>query len=84
MSVIVVDGDVSYFLAGDTSYTQNALIEQKVDGVSPDEATALLTLQRILRYARERLTVNVPSYDPESGARPAKTVTIPVDGIVLA
>jgi N-acyl homoserine lactone hydrolase len=84
VSVIVVDGDVSYFLAGDTSYTQAALVEQKVDGVSPDEATALLTLQRILCYARERPTVYLPSHDSESAARLAKTVTIPVDGIVLA
>jgi N-acyl homoserine lactone hydrolase len=48
VSVIAVDGDVSYFMAGDTTYTQQALLEQTVDGVSPDKAEALQTLERIL------------------------------------
>jgi hypothetical protein len=49
MSVIVVDGDLSYFLAADTSYTQRLLVEQRVDGVSPDEVVSLTTLRTILR-----------------------------------
>jgi N-acyl homoserine lactone hydrolase len=34
VSVVVVDGDVNYFLAGDTTYTQQALVDEQVDGVS--------------------------------------------------
>jgi glyoxylase-like metal-dependent hydrolase (beta-lactamase superfamily II) len=66
VSVIVVDDDVSYFLAGDATYTQRALLEQKVDGVSPSKAEALRTLERILAYARSRPTVYLPSHDPQS------------------
>jgi N-acyl homoserine lactone hydrolase len=69
VSVIVDDGDVSFFLAGDASYTQQSLVEQKVDGVSPSESVALHTLQTILGYARERHTVYLPTHDPESASR---------------
>ena len=60
VSVIVVAGDVSYFLAGDASYTQQALVEQQVDGVSPDESESLRTLETILRYAHDRRMVYLP------------------------
>jgi glyoxylase-like metal-dependent hydrolase (beta-lactamase superfamily II) len=83
VSVIVVDGDVSYFLAGDASYTQQFLIEQKVGGASPHEAISLRTVQTILRYVQERPTVYLPSHDPESWERLAKTVTVGVDEDVL-
>jgi N-acyl homoserine lactone hydrolase len=79
VSVIVVDDDLSYFLAGDTSYTQQLLIEQRVDGVSPVQAVALTTLRTILRYAQERPTVYLPTHDPESGHRLANAVTIRVN-----
>ncbi|HWU37372.1 MAG TPA: N-acyl homoserine lactonase family protein [Candidatus Acidoferrum sp.] len=75
VSVIAMDGDVSYFLAGDTSYTQQLLIEQRVDGVSPDEAVALRTLQTICRYAEERAMVHLPTHDPQSGERLSSRAT---------
>jgi N-acyl homoserine lactone hydrolase len=78
VSVIVVDGDVNYFLAGDTTYTQHALVEELVDGVSPSEALSLRTMQTILRLARKHPTVYLPSHDPESGARLAIAITVPV------
>jgi len=76
VSVIVVVGEVSYFLAGDTSYTHQALLEQKVDGVSPSKATALRTFERILTYARYTPTVYLPSHDPESTERLNLSATI--------
>jgi N-acyl homoserine lactone hydrolase len=69
VSVIVVIDNVSYFLAGDTSYTQQALLEQQVDGVSPNKTEALRTLERILAYARNVPTIYLPSHDPESLVR---------------
>ena len=80
VSVIVVDGDVSYFLAGDASYTQRALVERQVDGVSPSESEALRTLQTILRYAHDRRMVYLPTHDPESAGRLANAITVDVDG----
>ncbi|MFI5248146.1 MAG: hypothetical protein ACHQWV_06305 [Nitrospirales bacterium] len=76
VSVIVIVGDVSYFLAGDTSYTQQALLEHQVDGVSPNKSEALRTLDRILAYARSVPTVYLPSHDPESVERLNLTATI--------
>ena len=79
VSVIVVDGDVSYFLAGDASYTQQALVERQVDGVSPRESVARRTLEMILRYAHDRPTVYLPTHDAESAGRLANAITVGVD-----
>jgi N-acyl homoserine lactone hydrolase len=51
VSVVVVDGDVNYFLAGDTTYTQQSLVDGQVDGVSSSEEVSLQTMRRIVRYA---------------------------------
>ncbi len=77
VSVIVVDEGVSYFLAGDTTYTQQALLEQEVDGVSPNKAEALRTLGKILGYARSKPTVYLPSHDPESMKRLESSERVP-------
>ena len=66
---VVVKGDVSIFLAGDTSYTQDALLAGQVDGVSPDEGQAQGTLQRIRSLADERPLVYLPTHDPETEHR---------------
>ena len=84
VSVIVVDGDVKYFLAGDTTYTQQALIEGRVDGISPSEAVSLQTMQRIVRYARSQPMVYLPAHDPESGNRLTKGITVRVSQDVTA
>ena len=66
---VVVKGDVSIFLAGDTSYTQAALLAGQVDGVSPDEEQARATLRRVRSLAAERPLVYLPTHDPESAHR---------------
>lgn len=63
---VVVKGDVSFFLAGDTSYTQDALLSEQVDGVSPDEGQARDTLRRIRSLAAERSLVYLPTHDPDA------------------
>jgi len=77
VSVIVDDGELTFFLAGDTSYTQQSLVKLRVDGVSTREAVARHTLETILRYAEQRRTVYLPTHDPESinrlGSRDALT-----------
>jgi glyoxylase-like metal-dependent hydrolase (beta-lactamase superfamily II) len=82
VSVIAVDGDVCHFLAGDTTYTQRALIEGKVDGVSPSEEISLRTMQSILRLAQEHPTIYLPSHDSESGDRLANCITVPATEVV--
>jgi glyoxylase-like metal-dependent hydrolase (beta-lactamase superfamily II) len=72
----VEDEDVVYFLIGDTSYTEQLLLEEQVDGVSPDEAVARQTIQKILRLAEECPLVYLPSHDPESLRRLENMETI--------
>jgi N-acyl homoserine lactone hydrolase len=66
---VVVRGAISYFLAGDTSYSQGLLLADKVDGVSPDVGVARATLGRIRELARQRALVYLPSHDPEGAER---------------
>jgi N-acyl homoserine lactone hydrolase len=66
---VVVRGSPSFFLAGDTSYSQSLLLAGKVDGVSPNVAVSLGTLDRIRALAKEQPLVYLPSHDPESVAR---------------
>jgi N-acyl homoserine lactone hydrolase len=73
---VVVSGEPSFLLAGDTSYNQRLLRAGIVDGISPNPYVARQTLARIRALARERPLVYLPSHDPESAARLA-------DGSVL-
>jgi glyoxylase-like metal-dependent hydrolase (beta-lactamase superfamily II) len=66
---VVVLGDMSFFLAGDVSFTQQLLLDGKVGGVTRKDAVALATQDRILALAEERPLVYLPSHDPESEAR---------------
>jgi len=66
---VVVIGPVSFFLAGDTSYNQELLIERKVDGVSPSEDVSRATMNRILQLAKQRPLVYLPSHDADAAER---------------
>jgi glyoxylase-like metal-dependent hydrolase (beta-lactamase superfamily II) len=68
-SVIVKIDEISYFLAGDTSYTQELLLEKHPDGVSPNPGIARQTLDKILQYAKSEPTVYLPTHDPNSEDR---------------
>jgi glyoxylase-like metal-dependent hydrolase (beta-lactamase superfamily II) len=72
----VVCGSPSFFLAGDTSYNQQLLLEGKVDGVSPDEDVSRGTLRKIVALAKERPLVYLPSHDPESEERLVRGMVI--------
>ena len=69
MSLMVRSGGREYFIAGDTSYDMAAMMDQAVDGVSPDAGVARLTLRRIKEYVSERDAVYLPSHDHDSVAR---------------
>lgn len=66
---VLVCGSPSFFLAGDTSYSQHLLLSGKVDGVSPDEAVSRGTMANIVALAKEQPLVYLPSHDPESEDR---------------
>lgn len=69
VSVIVKIDGLNYFLAGDTSYNEDLLLERHPDGVSPNPEVAINTMDKILRYAQAEPTVYLPSHDPQSAER---------------
>jgi N-acyl homoserine lactone hydrolase len=70
LSVVVCTDDRPFFLAGDTSYSEELMLRRVVDGVSRDEAAARDTLERIIGYIESNPeTVYLPSHDPEAAAR---------------
>ncbi len=71
VSVVVKGEGVSYFLAGDTSYTEALMVAGRIDGFSAKTAEG--TLERIQSYAKEHPTVYLPSHDPEGSGRLADT-----------
>jgi len=69
ISVLVKHQDCYYLLAGDTSYSEHALIRRKVDGISPNAQVALRTIDNILDFAKNNPLVYLPTHDPQSAAR---------------
>jgi glyoxylase-like metal-dependent hydrolase (beta-lactamase superfamily II) len=69
LSVVVRDGGTSYFLAGDTSYTEALMLAGRLDGVSADEAVSTATLEAVRRFTQSRPTVYLPTHDPATAAR---------------
>ena len=59
-------------IAGDSSYTEDAMLRGAVDGVGADEDAERLTHERIRAYAAATPTVYLPSHDPETSARLAE------------
>lgn len=76
VSVVLTLEDVSFFLAGDTSYLEENLLRKIPDGVSPDPNQALDTMQNILSFAKQRPTIYLPSHDPNSELRLKNRQTI--------
>jgi glyoxylase-like metal-dependent hydrolase (beta-lactamase superfamily II) len=69
VSVVLEEEAQLVFFAGDTSYTEQLMVAQAIDGVAPDERAARETLRRIHQLARERPLVYLPSHDPRAAAR---------------
>jgi N-acyl homoserine lactone hydrolase len=76
IAVVAEDGDHTVFLAGDSSYTQDAMLRGAVDGVGSDEGAERLTHERIRAFAADTPTVYLPAHDPETAARLAERRTV--------
>lgn len=68
-SVLVRGDDVSYFLAGDATYSQQNLKAELTDGVTNDPVTALATLRSIAAFALQQPTILLPAHDPDAVRR---------------
>jgi N-acyl homoserine lactone hydrolase len=78
ISVLVRHEDCCYLLAGDTTYSEQALIGRKVDGISPNAQVALQTIDNILDFAKNNPLVYLPTHDPQSAARLKEKQTLVV------
>jgi glyoxylase-like metal-dependent hydrolase (beta-lactamase superfamily II) len=72
IGVLVEDGDLTVFLAGDSSYTQELMLRGKVDGVGADEDAQRLTHERSRAFAAATPTVYLVAHDPDAGTRLAQ------------
>jgi len=79
VSVIATLDDIHCFLAGDTSYSEENLLQKIADGVSPDPNQAIDTMQNILSFASQYPTVYLPSHDTRSGIRLKNKTTLSVN-----
>jgi len=66
MSVIVQDGLQNYFLAGDASYTTDAMMNLQVSGVSMEAKLEWSTLSAVRNFVKSTPTLYLPSHDPLS------------------
>jgi N-acyl homoserine lactone hydrolase len=69
ISVLVKHEDCYYFLAGDTTYSEQTLLRRQVDGISPNAQVTLRTMDNILGFAKNHALVYLPTHDPQSAAR---------------
>jgi N-acyl homoserine lactone hydrolase len=77
VSVVVDEGEQVLFLAGDTSYTEELMLDGAIDGVAPNPKAAQQTLERIQTLARERPTVYLPTHDPGAAERLERRQPVP-------
>ena len=69
VSVIVKSYDILYFLAGDTTYSQELLIKNIPDGVSPRVSKMKDTMAKIRNLANMEPTIYLPTHDEQSEER---------------
>ena len=77
MSVILQEGDLSIFFAGDTSYTEAMLLSGQLDGIGGNPQAQRETYRQILAYAEANPTVYLPSHDPVAKTRLANRTVLP-------
>jgi N-acyl homoserine lactone hydrolase len=69
IAIVVVEDDHHVLIGADSAYTQQQLVDGKVDGVSTSARDAVASMRTIREHARRQPTVYLPSHDPESAAR---------------
>jgi len=69
MSVVARGEDVTYFLAGDATYSEGNLRAEKADGVTNDPLRSIATLRAIKQFASSEPTIVLPAHDPDGPTR---------------
>ncbi|MFN8452812.1 MAG: N-acyl homoserine lactonase family protein [Anaerolineae bacterium] len=78
LSVVVEQDDHTLFIAGDAAYTQDLLIQDRIDGVGPDPEAQHDSHRRIMALAAQVPTVFLPSHDPDAAYRLENRLIVPV------
>lgn len=68
-SVLLRHEGRAYLFAGDTSFSQQQLVDEGIAGICADFGQARQTYRRIKAFARETPLVYLPSHDPDSARR---------------
>jgi N-acyl homoserine lactone hydrolase len=79
LSVVVEQGDHMVFVAGDSAYTQELLINDVIDGVAPDAEAEHDSHRRILELARQVPMIFLPSHDPDAEDQLQNRIFVPVE-----
>jgi glyoxylase-like metal-dependent hydrolase (beta-lactamase superfamily II) len=69
VAVVVRDDKVTYFFAGDATYSEDNLRSEQADGVTYDPALSVRTLRAIKAFASSEPTIILPAHDPDGPAR---------------
>lgn len=77
-SVMLVDSGLTYFFAGDASFSQQSLLDSEIQGIASDAQNLLNSAEQIQRYAAENQTIYLPSHDAESSLRLKNTTLLSV------
>jgi len=77
MSVIVRSPDVTYCLAGDSTYDERLLLEELVDGVTYDVELSKQTLRQLMALGQQEPTILLPAHDPRVPERLSKGLCLP-------
>jgi N-acyl homoserine lactone hydrolase len=76
LSVVVRSPEVTYFLAGDATFSEELLRRRVVEGPAASIQASLDTLDRIAAFARAEPTVLLPAHDPLAEQRLAERITL--------
>lgn len=68
-SVILRDGQLSYFFAGDASFSEVQMLQDGIAGIAIAPQDSQQTTARIRAYARQMPTIYLPSHDPDAPTR---------------
>jgi len=77
VSVICIDDSGRHvMLAGDATDSLEQLQALRADAIAPDPKLHVATLEAIAAHCAQHPTIYLPSHDPESATRLARTVTV--------
>ncbi|MEM6527507.1 MAG: MBL fold metallo-hydrolase, partial [Chloroflexota bacterium] len=77
-SVMLLDGDLTYFFGGDVSFDEAQMLNGIRAGIAINSDAAAQTLQTIRTYAEANPTVYLTAHDATSGARLENAQTVQV------